>query len=36
MDHELYEILLRAGFKVPVKTEIKIVRHGREYKLGES
>ncbi len=36
MDYELYEILLRAGFKVPVKTEIKIVRHGREYKLGES
>jgi len=35
-DYELYEILLRAGFKVPVKTEIKIVRHGREYKLGES
>jgi hypothetical protein len=36
MDYELYEMLLRAGFKVPVKTEVKIVRHGREYKLGES
>jgi hypothetical protein len=36
MDYELYEMLLRAGFRVPVKTEIKIVRHGREYKLGES
>ncbi|ABL88831.1 conserved hypothetical protein [Pyrobaculum islandicum DSM 4184] len=35
-DYELYELLLRAGFKVPVKTEIKIVRHGREYKIGES
>jgi hypothetical protein len=36
MDYELYEMLLRAGFRIPVKTEIKIVRHGREYKLGES
>lgn len=35
-DYELYQVLLRAGMKVPVKTEIKIVRHGREYKLGES
>lgn len=35
-DHELYQILARAGFRVPVKTEVKIVRHGREYKIGES
>jgi len=34
-DYELYEILLRAGIRVPLKTEIKIVRHGREYRLGE-
>ncbi|MEM1598567.1 MAG: DNA-binding protein [Pyrobaculum sp.] len=34
-DYELYQVLLRAGIKVPVKTEVKIVRHGREYKLGE-
>jgi len=35
-DYELYQMLLRLGMRVPVKTEIKIVRHGREYKLGES
>lgn len=35
-DYELYQMLLRVGMRVPVKTEIKIVRHGREYKLGES
>jgi len=35
-DYELYQILLRAGMRVPVKTEVKIVRHGREYKLGEA
>ncbi|MEM1662559.1 MAG: DNA-binding protein [Pyrobaculum sp.] len=34
-DFELYEMLKRVGMKVPVRTEIKIVRHGREYKLGE-
>ncbi|MFN7105827.1 MAG: DNA-binding protein [Pyrobaculum sp.] len=35
-DYELYEVLKNAGFKVPISTEIKIVRHGREYKIGES
>lgn len=35
-DVELFEMLRRVGLKVPVKTEIKIVRHGREYKIGES
>ncbi|MFN3804367.1 MAG: DNA-binding protein [Pyrobaculum sp.] len=35
-DYELYELLKNAGFKVPIRTEIKIVRHGREYKIGES
>lgn len=35
-DYELYELLKNAGFKIPIKTEIKIVRHGREYKIGGS
>jgi len=34
-DYELYQMLLRVGLRVPVKTEVRIVRHGREYKLGE-
>jgi len=33
-DYELYQMLLRAGLRVPIKTEVRIVRHGREYKLG--
>lgn len=35
-DHELYQMLLRMGIKVPISTELKIVRHGREYRIGES
>mgnify|MGYP001772546961 CR=1 FL=1 len=35
-DYELYQMLLRVGIRVPVKTEVRIVRHGREYKLGET
>ncbi|MEL9991084.1 MAG: DNA-binding protein [Thermoproteus sp.] len=34
-DHELYRILTNAGFVIPLKTRLRIVRHGREYKLGE-
>ncbi|MFB6490649.1 MAG: DNA-binding protein [Thermoproteus sp. AZ2] len=34
-DHELYRLLTNAGFHVPVETRLRIVRHGREYKLGE-
>jgi len=34
-DHELYRILTNAGFVVPLKTRLRIVRHGREYKIGE-
>mgnify|MGYP001770631741 CR=1 FL=1 len=34
-DYELYRILTNAGFVVPLKTRLRIVRHGREYKIGE-
>ncbi|MEZ0248854.1 MAG: DNA-binding protein [Thermoproteus sp.] len=34
-DYELYRILTNAGFVIPLKTRLRIVRHGREYKLGE-
>lgn len=34
-DYELYRILANAGFVVPLKTRLRIVRHGREYKIGE-
>lgn len=34
-DYELYKILTNAGFVVPLKTRLRIVRHGREYKIGE-
>jgi len=34
-DYELYAFLKNAGLNVPLKTEVKIVRHGREYKFGE-
>lgn len=29
-DHELYNLLTRLGFKIPLKTSVRIVRHGRE------
>ncbi len=29
-DYELYNLLTRLGFKIPLKTSIRIVRHGRE------
>ncbi len=32
-DYQLYEILMRLGLHVPLKTRIRIVRHGREEKL---
>ncbi|MGC8582442.1 MAG: DNA-binding protein [Thermoproteus sp.] len=34
-DYELYRILTNAGFVIPLKTRLRIVRHGREYKIGE-
>ncbi len=34
-DYELYQLLQRAGFRIPLKTQIKIVRHGREFRVGE-
>lgn len=33
-DFELYQILERFGMHVPVKTKIRIVRHGREESIG--
>ncbi|WP_238375059.1 DNA-binding protein [Vulcanisaeta thermophila] len=33
-DHELYQILERLGMHIPLKTRIRIVRHGREESIG--
>jgi len=33
-DHELYQILERAGMRIPLKSRIRIVRHGREETIG--
>lgn len=33
-DYELYQLLERLGMHVPVKTRIRIVRHGREESIG--
>lgn len=35
-DYELYKILTNAGYIVPLKSRVRIVRHGREYKFGET
>ena len=34
-DVELYEILTQLGFKIPLKTRVKIVRRGEEKSIGE-
>lgn len=33
-DYELYQILERLGMHVPIRTRIRIVRHGREESIG--
>ncbi|WP_243677812.1 DNA-binding protein [Vulcanisaeta distributa] len=35
-DYELYQILERVGLHVPLRTRIRIVRHGREESIGTS
>ena len=35
-DYELYQILERVGLHVPLRTRIRIVRHGREESIGSS
>ncbi|ADY02117.1 hypothetical protein VMUT_1916 [Vulcanisaeta moutnovskia 768-28] len=35
-DSELYQILERVGLHVPLRTRIRIVRHGREENIGAS
>ncbi len=35
-DYELYQILERIGLHVPLKTRIRIVRHGKEEGIGTS
>ncbi|MGC8544192.1 MAG: DNA-binding protein [Vulcanisaeta sp.] len=35
-DYELYQILERVGLHVPLKTRIRIVRHGKEENIGIS
>ncbi len=35
-DYELYQILERVGLHVPLRTRIRIVRHGREESIGAS
>ena len=35
-DYELYQILERIGLHVPLRTRIRIVRHGREESIGAS
>lgn len=34
-DYELYQILERLGLHVPIKTRVRIVRHGREESIGD-
>lgn len=34
-DHELYRFLANAGFVVPLKTRVRIMRQGKEHKIGE-
>lgn len=34
-DADLYQILENLGLHVPIKTRIRIVRHGREERIGE-
>ena len=34
-DYELYQILQKLGLRVPIETKVRIVRHGREYRIGE-
>ncbi len=33
-DYELYQILERLGLHVPLRTRVRIVRHGREENIG--
>jgi hypothetical protein len=33
-DYELYQILERLGLHIPLRTRIRIVRHGREESIG--
>lgn len=33
-DYELYQLLERVGLHVPIRTRIRIVRHGREENIG--
>ena len=35
-DHELYMLLENLGLRVPLKTRVRIVRHGREERIGEN
>lgn len=34
-DYELYQILQKLGLRIPIETKVRIVRHGREYRIGE-
>ena len=34
-DYELYSLLERLGLRVPLRTRVRIVRHGREESIGE-
>ncbi|BDR91872.1 DNA-binding protein [Vulcanisaeta souniana] len=35
-DYELYQVLERVGLHVPIRTRIRIVRHGKEENIGSS